>query len=364
MTYSCPKAGCTVAATGICLLNVEPADACPVMRGEVSPAIDQLPEAGTAAIDPESVEMDDVDDDHDEDDYADPIPAPSQITDLPAPAIIMRALSPGRELGLDGLSTLARKRPVRLIGLLGAPDAGKTMALVSMFLLAAQGRLKRYEYRNSESAFAFDELSKGARAWSADGKMLEQLVPHTELADERRPGFLHLRLYSDRAEMPVDLAFPDLPGEWTDTLINKGVYDRLAFLANAEAIWVFVDGEKLADLNFGHDISARTCNLIGRLSQNLPVPVPLKLVVTRADQFQALPPAMIDPIKEEAIDKGFDMQVHPIVSVDKATQLRSGEGLSELLDATITISPLCAPADLEPSRVPRQILRYRSEFIA
>lgn len=362
MTSRCPRLGCTFDTTNICLLNVEPGDRCPVLLGEVPADIDTL--------DLDARDRAEPDDDRDDADSA--MGIGSEGTTLPAanvtiattsltpPTPVKQALSPGRELGLDGLARLARQRPVRLIGLLGAPDAGKTMALVSMYLLAARAKLDGYAYRNSESVFAFDELSKGARAWAEDGDLLEQIVPHTELADDRRPGFLHLRLHSTAVGGAIDLAFPDLPGEWTETLINKAVYDRLAFLKNADAIWIFADGAKLADVNFGHAIAARTCSLIGRLASCLPAPVPLKLVITRADQYDTVPAAILDQMTDEAVDKGYAFEVHEIISVDKASKTRSGEGIPQLLDASIALVALEPAPEQRSLAARRQIMRYRS----
>jgi hypothetical protein len=365
MSLNCPKPSCTVAGTSRCFFNIEPADNCPVLRGELPPESEEIA-LGAPSPGSESPPNEAQDGDTGAPEVAPvleappPAPAMGVVGDLAPPKPSTVTLSPGRELGLDGLSALARKRPLRLIGLLGAPAAGKTMALVSTFLLAAHGKLKGYEYRNSESAFAFDELSKGARAWTEDGAMLDQLVPHTELADERRPGFLHLRLYGEKIDTAVDLAFPDLPGEWTETLINKSVYDRLAFLRNADAIWIFVDGALLADLNSGYDVAARTCSLIGRLAAKLPAPVPLKLVVTRADQYDQIPQVLRDQIMEEAASKGFELGVHEIVSVDQAKHERSGDGISELLDASVSVRTVARAPERPRHASSRQMLRYRA----
>nr|WP_294810187.1 hypothetical protein [uncultured Sphingomonas sp.] len=364
MDAPCPRSGCTHGATGRCLLNYEPAASCPVLQGLGAPSEEdasdaaeedlRAPPPGPAGLKNEAADRASIE---------------TEILNLDTKTVVanlkpakpaMAQLSPGRELGLDGLARLASKRPVRLIGLLGSPDAGKTMALVSMYLLAAAGKLKGYEYRNSESAFAFDDLSRGARAW-AQGDMLDQIVPHTELADERRPGFLHLRLHSASIGSAVDIAFPDLPGEWTETLINKNVYDRLGFLRNADAIWIFVDGERLANLEFGHDICARTRSAIGRLAEHFPRRVPLKLVVTRADQYDEIPDAVLDPILEEAKEHGYELKVHEIISVDRASKSRSGNGIPELLNASVAVTRFGSAQDVPLPPSPRWMLRYRSE---
>lgn len=364
MSAPCLKSGCTHGATGICLLNYEPASTCPVLRGEY-PADEDAPNAATTEISTAPTKPAGKAREGDEGSTADvkPLNPKTVVANLKPLTPTKVQLNPARELGLDGLARLAARRPVRLIGLLGSPDAGKTMALVSMYLLAAARRLEGYEYRNSESAFAFDDLSRGARAW-AQGEMLDQVVPHTELADERRPGFLHLRLHSTSIGTAVDLAFPDLPGEWTETLINKNVYDRLSFLKNADVIWIFVDGERLANLEFGHDICGLTVGLIGRLAENLPAPVPLKLVVTRADQYVEIPTMMLDPIREEAAERGYELEIHEIISVDRANETRSGKGISGLLDASVSVIEFCGAEDVPLPPSPRWMLRYRSESAA
>jgi hypothetical protein len=329
VSEACPKTGCTFSTTGICLLNYEPASTCPVRL------------AGARGVVPQE-EVDDEEAPSRADDVAtgrNDAAARLAPPSLKAPVPTKTTLVPGRELGPDALGRLSRRRPVRLIGLLGAPDAGKTMALVSIYLLLCRGALEGFEYRDSESAFALDDLSKGARAWSTDGSMLEQIVPHTELSDERLPGFLHLRLHSDAVNGTVDLAFPDLPGEWTESLIDRNVHERLNFLRKAEVIWLFVDGKKLCDPAIGHDVCGRTRGLIGRLAANLGPAVPLKLVVTRADQFKDLPAEMLEPILEEAEQRRVPIAVHQIVSVDRATRSRSGEGLAKLLTGSIKAVP-------------------------
>lgn len=368
MADPCPRSGCTHGATGRCLLNYEPAESCPALQGlEVPEDLDSTPIPGANArmpsatsADPEEPVETEVRKTRDAEVLS--IDAKSVVANLKPANPTTVQLSPGRELGLDGLARLAAKRPVRLIGLLGSPDAGKTMALVSTYLLAAAGKLEGYEYRNSESAFAFNDLSRGARAW-AQGRMLDQIVPHTELADERRPGFLHLRLHSESIGSTVDLAFPDLPGEWTETLINKNVYDRLGFLRNADAIWIFVDGEALANLETGHDICARTCAAIGRVAEHLPRRLPLKLVVTRADQYESIPSAVLDPILEEAERHRYELEVHEIISVDRANKKRSGKGIPELLNESVAVARFGGAEDVPLPPSPRWMLRYRSEIV-
>src|SRR5260221_5483273 len=55
-----------------------------------------------------------------------------------------------RSLGLDEASKLMADRYAHMIGILGTPDAGKTAALVSLYLLLAKAKLKDFTFRSEE----------------------------------------------------------------------------------------------------------------------------------------------------------------------------------------------------------------------
>ena len=91
---------------------------------------------------------------------------------------------------------------------------------------------------------AFTEISQGTRRWN-EGQLPEQLTTHTELAEDRTAGFLHLRLKHLNQSEVVDLFFPDLPGEWTTKLIEENRVDRFEFLKRSDVVWLVIDGNNL-----------------------------------------------------------------------------------------------------------------------
>ena len=102
MTSGCAQLECTVAETGICLLNNEPSS-CP----------DRLGPEDTKSATPEGL---------------------SSKAAFPA----------SRACTLTAASGLMAERYIHLVGILGEPNAGKTGCLVSLYLSAAQrlpGRL-------------------------------------------------------------------------------------------------------------------------------------------------------------------------------------------------------------------------------
>ena len=138
----------------------------------------------------------------------------------------------------DVISKMMSTRYVTVVGILGDPGSGKTACLASLYLLLANSQLTGWSFADSRSLMAFEETARGARRWN-EGTPPEQMTVHTEMADDRRPGFLHLRLQREEDGRCVDLALPDLPGEWTKALVRSSRSDRLEFLRSADAATSF-----------------------------------------------------------------------------------------------------------------------------
>lgn len=193
-TLICNKPECTLAQTGRCVLDHDPAS-CPI-RLESLKSLDAS-ESGS---------------------IGEPV--------LASPTEIERFQS-SYSLNISQAQTLMQERYCNIIGILGAPDAGKTACLVSFYLLLAHGRLSGFDFRDSKTAMAFEEICRGARRWDV-ANYPEQLTLHTEITDERTAGFLHLRLKAETGKI-VDFLLPDLPGEWSTSLIDSNRTDRLNF---------------------------------------------------------------------------------------------------------------------------------------
>ena len=132
MTIGCTKDNCTVAETGICLAENPPETCSFRIKGQV--------DDGSAAS-PEP-----------------PLLKPERNPSLPH----SRAFTPllAQQLMSDRYCTL--------VGILGDPDAGKTAALVSLFLLASKDKLTEFSFADSRTLMAFNEISQGALDWNED----------------------------------------------------------------------------------------------------------------------------------------------------------------------------------------------------
>lgn len=327
MIEACRQANCTIAQTGKCLLNREPPATCPNLVLEV---------AETTPL-------------SDSNDATEVLATPPARPKFP----LSLSLTPEQTRLLMG------RRYCRMVGILGMPDSGKTAALVSLYLLLARARLEGVQFANSLSLRAFDDISHGARRWS-DGALPEQLTTHTELADGRSAGFLHLRLHVKGHCKPVDLLLPDLPGEWSSALVDANRVDRLSFLKRADAIWLMVDGRQLADLSLRHWTLHRITILLERLAALLPSMPPVFLVISRRDQGE--PDAeILNTFRDRCLEHGWPLKVVSIASFSELGSIPAGFGISDLLALTVqnqSERTTIWPDRIDMSEGERAILRF------
>lgn len=340
MSGSCTFEGCTVDETGICALERDPT-AC--SNRATTEASDTLHEAVQSVSETSSQLGERLG---------------AAVLDQPKRA---RSFPSSRTLGLEALNAMMGSRYVNVVGILGDPESGKTACLASLYLLISHSKLKGWSFADSKSLSAFQEIARGARDWN-DGKAPDQMTMHTELADDRRPGFLHLRLVRDSDGRRIDLALPDIPGEWTQELISSSRTDRLDFLKSAEAIWIVLDGRSLADIEKRHGLILRVRQLATRLKTLLEGQASrLIIVVTHRDLHT------LDEQVAERLRAAFHQHIAEteIICVapfsDQPDDVPPGFGLAELVNLTVG-----ARSDrptfwrsTQPSEGGRAYLRYR-----
>jgi double-GTPase-like protein len=221
---------------------------------------------------------------------------------VPAPG---RTFHAGSELGTIDTLQVSSGSYSYVIGLLGPYNAGKTCFLLSLYLLASRQLLPNgYLFKRSLTLQGFEDRARKLREWRG-GPLPEQLADHTILADERRPGFLHLGLA--RNGKPLDLLLSDLPGEWTKSLVEReGTASRWGFLKRADGIIIFLDGKELVGRDrFNHVTSIK--QLLHRLRDTLglPLDLPTVLLVSKADELEMKQPELVEEIVRYASGLGF-----------------------------------------------------------
>ena len=297
----CRNAECTYAQTGICLLNNDPE------------------ECSYRAIAAESV------DDGDGDESPDAERVDRQEGEKRFPS--------SNALGMHDVRTIMGSECCRIVGLLGVPDSGKTACLVSLYLLLSRDQVRDYSFADSRSLVALDELSRGARRWQ--GGIPEQLTVHTERGDDRFPGFVHFKLRRRADGARVNLIVPDLPGEWTNSLIDRNRTDQLSFLPGADAIWVMVNGQMLVAKKQRLGTIHRTNLIIDRIAELCDPDIPsVRLVVSRADLGEPDAGSLRD-LQDNADRRGIALPVNLISSFSKSPEVRPGTGIAELVADTV-----------------------------
>lgn len=324
MSLGCTKDNCTVADTDICIAE-NPPETCPFRM--------KTPADVVSAAAP-----------------APPLSRPAQNPTLPH----SRSLTP------EQAGELMAGRYQTLVGILGDPEAGKTGALVSLFLLISRAKLKGYSFADSKTLSAFNAISQGALDWD-ENKPPEQFTQHTEMADPRTPGFLHLRLRRGEDEK-IDFLLSDLPGEWSQSFIDEDNNARLQFLKRADVIWLMMDGSQLREPSTQHYVVHRTQLLIGRLQALIGELPPLVLVLSRRDGGE-VPPSVLAPLIAEATIQGVQVSIVQIASFgDENADVKPGFGIDTLIETCCRDIPEHTPvwpSSGQQFDEVRAMLRYR-----
>ncbi|OIR12499.1 hypothetical protein GALL_61980 [mine drainage metagenome] len=338
MSGSCTFEGCTFDNTGLCALEREPSNCSNRVANLAAGAITE----GAQDI-------------HEISSQPELLGAP--VLERPSQA---SSLSSSRTLGLDDMNDMMGTKYVNLVGILGDPESGKTACLASLYLLISHAMLEGWTFANSRSLTGFEEIARGARDWN-EGRVPEQMTIRTEIADDG-PGFLHLRLVRNSDGQRVDLALPDVPGEWTQTLVNTGRSNQLDFMKSAEVIWIVLDGRTLAQIEKRQGLIARVGQLVGRLNTMLNNRIPrLILVVTHRD-LHALGEDVKVRLQAELTRRSCKAEIVNVAPFsDNPDNVRAGSGLAELIDLTVgklSERPIFWPST-EPTEGSRVFLNYR-----
>lgn len=308
MADACQTAGCTVGETGVCLLNNDP-ETC-----ESRTSNDTITLEKSDGSEEELVV--------------------SPVLEAPEGKPVLWDNLP---LEVGELGEYLASRRCLLVGIVGTPAAGKTAALVSMYLRLGHGRLEGFQFAESTRLIAFEEISQAARVWGSPAP--DAMTARTIASGRRVAGFLHLRLKILEGDRLLDLLIPDLPGEWSDTLIDSNKTEGLGFLGSAQVIWVFVNGAEVRDDATRMHTLSRTKQLLRRiaamLGQGCP---PVKIVVTHSDAG-LLTKATSDRLKKMTDELSLSAEIVEIASFSGNQQVPAGTGLSDLIMKSIPTAP-------------------------
>jgi hypothetical protein len=336
---TCENPDCTIAATGSCLLSHPDPRTCPHLRpaeASTGPTVAPIPTFGSAGLD------------------TDPKP------DSPA-----RTFHAGIELGTTDACEVMRARYTHLIGVLGGTGVGKTTFLTSLYLLASGGLLPdEYRFASCYSLGGFEDRARGLREWP-HGILRAQLVDHTVLSDPRQPGLLHLGLREAAGtRRRFELLFTDLPGEWTESIIERALHaERLRFLQRADGIILVAEGPVLTSMDRHAEVQ-RMRHLADRLAGDVALPgdTPIVVLVSKGDEIQMTIPKAAEELCRYVESLGFPTRLVLSAAVARApSTAENGTGVFDAVRPIIEGIP-SPQAPLNPTTESRRGLRRFQAF--
>lgn len=318
----CSFDSCTYSITGRCIQGM-PESECPHLQ-----ETDDLEEASSAPLELE------------ESDWH----RPEGIEDAAGHAVLQPAeemprLPSSMTLGRAEAQELMCSEATTMVGIVGLPGSGKTACLVSAYLLLSRGTFRGYSYADSRSLMALEQISRGSRQWAAVEQ--RQLTVRTELADDRLAGFLHFKLRRTADGRLLNVLLPDLPGEWSSSLIDKADSERFEFIKSAAVIWIMVDGRDFADTKKRNYAIHRTELLITRLAEIVTPSSTRLILVPSWKDIGEFPQTAFDQVQAEAASHGFSLIFSPVASFSQNNLVPPGEGVAELLNITLNHSREC-----------------------
>ena len=217
---------------------------------------------------------------------------------------------------------------------------GKTCFLSSLSLLFSQGELMpEFLFSGCLTLQGFEERARGLRSWS-NRSLPDQLVEHTRLLDPEQAACMHLGIKENKPNGKfIDLLLTDLPGEWTDKMIdNSSAAERFVFLKRADCILYIVDGIRISNKETKHFEIYRTNLAIDRLVHNVKnnQDNPIVFVISKGDEIGMQLPDGVRDIKEHAEQYGLSTSVVLTVAFSRRhTEIKSGLGIIDAIKVAL-----------------------------
>ncbi len=185
-------------------------------------------------------------------------------------------------LGMSDLAILGgRGRPV-VVGVIGAPDSGKTSLLAYLYMwLLEYGTLPGWVFAGSWTFGGWESIVQFSR-WT--GEPPPSFPPHTSSAG-RVPGLLHLSLRNEFGALR-DVLFTDAPGEWFTQWAKTPEDDRAAganwVIQHADVLLLLADSSALGDTNTLPQARRETRDLLERVG-SVAAHIPISFTWTKTD---------------------------------------------------------------------------------
>lgn len=309
----CSNPDCRVAETGRCVEGLELA-ACPNYRQETSEPLGDDGLASAADV------RDEIDQNI--------------------------ALPPAATLSPEEASNVLRQGKSRVVAVLGPSDSGKTSLIASLYDLFQHGPVEGISFAGSRTLHAFEESCHNARAVSRRSEPEMNRTPYGDVH------FYHLKLAGLPSEDHVSLLLGDRAGEeYLAAADDLSVVTGFTEVSRADVLTVLVDGERLVDTKFRHNLRSDITMVLQALHDGnaLSQRTRVALVMTKLDIVSGSE-------REEQVFEDFNTlleniqrlfggslaEIAPfkIAASPKTSSLQRGAGVSDLLKYWLSPIPL------------------------
>jgi len=207
--------------------------------------------------------------------------------------------------------------------------------------MASRGTLPHgHIFAGSKTLKGFEERARHLREWQG-GPLPDQLAAHTSLVDPRQPALLHLafrKMQSGAQNRRFDVMLTDLPGEWTEALVDRvSTATRFEFLTRADGLILVVDGPSLLSQRRFSEV-ARTKLLMERLALSVKVDpsVPLTLLLTKCDEIEMTRPNVVDDLVRHGAQLGFKPKVVLSAAFSRTpAKVKNGVGIFDVIEDVV-----------------------------
>ncbi|HDS7500263.1 TPA: hypothetical protein QHU55_002558 [Klebsiella aerogenes] len=119
----------------------------------------------------------------------------------------------GLAMGLTDVGFISGCKKPKIVGVLGAENAGKTSLLAAFYLLVSRGMASKMQRRFAGS-YTLEGWEAVSTALRWEPGFSPSFPAHTPSGSRRSPGLLHLAFQDTKSRLIEDYLFADAPGEW------------------------------------------------------------------------------------------------------------------------------------------------------
>ena len=272
---------------------------------------------------------------------------------------VFRALWSGNAFGRSDLALVAARGQPRILGIVGAQNAGKTTILASAYLeLRRSGLLGVGSFAGSYTLGGWEALAQ-ALQW-APGR-LPTFPAHTASNVGRLPGLLHLAS-RDANEALTDVLVTDAPGEWFSRwAVERAAPDAAGarwVAQHADAFAFVIDSEALAGPDRG-EARASTASLAQRLGAVLHA---RSVAVVWAKADIEIPPVIKHSVSE-AVSRFLPDATHLFLSIRSAAADKQSRFL-DLFEWVLRLQPGRVLRSAELESASQMSEAYTDPFLA